>query len=386
LPICAFHSHFDSQGHWYTHLEYSDKNISDLNPFFYGVTLVHSPKSLTYQSDAISANRQLNTTHYKEQHIYRVEWEPPAQDGTGGYIKWFTDGELVYGVKGSSLDIMQTEIPSEPMYLLMNTAVSSSWGFPMPCPDNCDCDCFECSNPACACALPKGYCENLPASFEIDYVRVYQAVGEERHVLGCSPEHRPTDLFIKGHQKRYMADGDKRPLEPVRRGGGPCTKNSECGKHGEMGDCSYGQCVCSSNFTGPHCLAHDGHYDFDTSTPRKPFSRKCPIDWKVLFATDPLTCAHPRFPAASEMIIPKSMAVVVVLLSIGFLLSMFGTIRAKSKRPHYQKIGNASAAGPNGFPTIVSYQDSAALHYALPPQMKKDVTYCVIDGRLVDDR
>lgn len=267
------------QGHWYTDLEYAEKNISDLNPFFYGVTLVHKQKALTYQSDALSANRQLNTTHYKEQHLYRLEWEPPTANGTGGYIKWFTDGELIYGVQGSSLDIMQTEIPSEPMYLIMNTAVSSSWGFPMPCPDNCECDCFECGNPSCECALPSGYCENIPAAFEIDYVRVYQAVNEEKHVLGCSPEHRPTELFIKGHGKRYMDEGQKRPLQPIQRGGGACTKDSECGRRHDTGTCSSGgYCVCLANFTGPNCLAHDGYYDFDTSTQMKKFSRKYPID------------------------------------------------------------------------------------------------------------
>jgi beta-glucan synthesis-associated protein KRE6 len=266
---------FLPQGQWYTGLEYSKKNISDLNPFFYGVTLVHHPKTLTYQSDALSANRQLNTTHYNQQHVYRVEWEPPAEDGTGGYVKWFTDGEMTYGVKGAVLDLMQTEIPSEPMYLIMNTAVASSWGFPMPCPDNCLCDCFECGNPACSCALPQGYCDNFPAAFEIDYVRVYQAVNEERHILGCSPKHRPTELFIKGHPKRYMAEGQKRPLEPIQRGGGPCSKHSECGKHSDMGLCSSGGvCVCMVNFTGPYCLAHDGYFDFDTRSERKPFSCK----------------------------------------------------------------------------------------------------------------
>ena len=73
---------------------------------------MHSPKSLTYQSDALSANYQLNTTHYKQQHTYRVEWEPPDDTGSGGYVKWFTNGEYIYGIKGSVLDFMQTEIPN----------------------------------------------------------------------------------------------------------------------------------------------------------------------------------------------------------------------------------------------------------------------------------
>jgi hypothetical protein len=84
----------------------------------------------------------------------------------------------------------------------------------------------------------------------------------------------------------------------------------------------------------------------------------------------------------SEMIIPRSMAIVVILLLGGFLLSMFGTLRAKAKRPKYQRLGGAAVR--NGMPTITSYQDSAAV-YALPAKGKTDVTYCVIDGRMVDD-
>ena len=134
---------------------------------------------------------------YKRQHLYRVEWEPPEEDGSGGYISWYTDGVFVYSVKGSNLGITGSKIPDEAMYLLMNTAVASSWGFPAPCPSGCKCECFECGNPTCQCALPAGYCDNFPANFEIDFVRVYQAVNESRHTLGCSPPERPTALYIE---------------------------------------------------------------------------------------------------------------------------------------------------------------------------------------------
>jgi hypothetical protein len=262
-------THLNFQGHWYEHLKYG--NATDLNPFFYGVTMVHKQKSKTYQADALSANTQLKDTHYQKQHTYRVEWEPPAEDGTGGYLKWFTDGEFVYGINGESLSIAQTEIPSEPMYLLMNTAVSSNWGFPKPCPENCDCDCYECGNPSCACALPENYCDLFPAGFEIDYVRVYQAVNDSRHILGCSPESRPTAQFIKGHAKRYMDGEDRHTLLPVRTGGSSCAIDSDCGGR-PFGKCSSGICRCSGNYTGPNCLAHRGFYDHDTSKPVPAFS------------------------------------------------------------------------------------------------------------------
>ena len=123
---------------------------SELNPFFYGTTIEHDLESETYQADALSANTGLNLTHYKDQHTYRIEWDPPEEDGSGGYVRWYTDGDFVYSVKGENLGLMGTEIPREAMYLIMNTAVASSWGFPAPCPDGCPCDCFECGNPKCA--------------------------------------------------------------------------------------------------------------------------------------------------------------------------------------------------------------------------------------------
>lgn len=81
------------------------------------------------------------------------------------------------------------------------------------------------------------------------------------------------------------------------------------------------------------------------------------------------------------------MAIVGSVLAVGFVVSMIGAIRANSKRAKYHRVGNASTFGRNGIPPITSYQDaSAAVQYSLPPNLKKDVTYCVIDGRLVDDR
>lgn len=230
---------------------------SELNPFFYGVTLEHDTKSQTYQADALSANTGLNDTHYEEQHLYRVEWDPPEEDGTGGRIRWYTDEEFVYSVKGADLGITGSEIPSEAMYLIMNTAVASSWGFPAPCPSGCKCSCFECGNPDCACAIPSGYCDNFPGVFEIDYVRVYQAVNDTKHTLGCSPETRPTELFIKGHARRYMESPSKVPLQPIVSGGASCSGDDTCEG---FSTCQDGVCACDDGYTGPTCLAYDSFY------------------------------------------------------------------------------------------------------------------------------
>lgn len=55
------------------------------------------------------------------------------------------------------------------MYLLLNTAISTTWGFPV-CGDGCACDCFDASDPACECALDPEFYSLFPAEFVIDYV------------------------------------------------------------------------------------------------------------------------------------------------------------------------------------------------------------------------
>ena len=261
------------QDKWYSPMDYSPNNISDLNPFFYGTALDHKPKRFSYQADALSANTQLNTSHFEKHHIYRIEWEPPSLNGTGGYLKWFTDNEYVFGVYGDTLSLMQTEIPSEPMYFILNTAVSSHWGFPQPCPEGCKCSCYECGNPDCACGMPPGYCDNFPAHFEIDYVRVWQAKDDPKHLLGCSPPHRPTKTWIEGHTDRYTDTGQRRPLQDVNRGGGSCKKSKDCGgpKHGACTTKSV--CECKEGWTGPTCLAHDGYNEGEHAEPKAMISK-----------------------------------------------------------------------------------------------------------------
>jgi hypothetical protein len=60
-------------------------------------------------------------------------------------------------------------------------------------------------------------------------------------------------------------------------------------------------------------------------------------------------------------------------------------IRVKGKEANYQKVemsDNPSQSSPASGSTS-SYQNSASTQYAIPPTQKV-VTYCVIDGRLVD--
>ena len=53
---------------------------------------------------------------------------------TEGYVRWYVDGEFRFGVRQSSLKEMGSRIPQEPSYVIINTAISTSWGFPNPPP------------------------------------------------------------------------------------------------------------------------------------------------------------------------------------------------------------------------------------------------------------
>lgn len=372
--------YFEKQGYWYEGLEYG--NNTQLNPFFYGVTLEHKPKWFTYQSDAISANTNIDKDYFENFHKYRVEWEPPEDDETGGYLYWYLDDKFLYSIQSGVLGLTNTEIPSEPMYLLMNTAVASSWGFPKPCPEGCDCSCYECGNSDCTCGLPEGFCDNFPAYFEIDYVRVFQAVNESKHILGCSTEKRPTARFIQGHKEDYMSkfDGQKEPLLAVQRGGAYCMNSSDCGNNGE---CSNNKCTCYDEFTGPGCLSPDG------------FDDNAPPPEKIEF---------------SQMVISPSMISLVASFLMAFIMFVGLAVLKKRKQAiaNYDQLvdtsshtGNGRLMGvgttrtgdqvpPNGSYGQRSYQkqDSNAPYNPMGGvnNDQKTVTYCMIDGRLLDDQ
>lgn len=326
---------------WYEHLEIHGN--TSINPFFYGTYLgktspgepVTRTKAQAFQADAVGVAHQLTPAHFKKPHTFRVEWQP----GPGGRVDWYAknhkidettyaegdglgeDWVHVYGIKDESLrDIMGSQIPIEPSYLILNTAVSSSWGFPYN-PAGCG-KCYDCDDPKCACTFAPGFCKMLRESdvaMYIDSVRVYQSRDPSVHVganhtVGCDPIDYPTKQWIKGHSYRYMRNTpfsieDKGiPLKKVQRGGGTCKTDDDCGAHlsrlnlteiYELEDSDRmlvkesvanleqgrGKCVplsefgsplfkgppgaktickCNPGFVGPQCLA-EGHFDANPS-------------------------------------------------------------------------------------------------------------------------
>ncbi|KAJ1458594.1 beta-glucan synthesis-associated protein-domain-containing protein [Pelagophyceae sp. CCMP2097] len=243
-------------GTWYEGMEYSKKLNTSINVFFYGTTLDHGPD--TYTADAISANTPIGKTHFDDLHTYRVEWDPRS---TGG-MRWFLDDQFIYSIEAASLAVTGAKVPDEPMYVLLNTALSSTWGFPAPCPPGCKCDCFDCKDPACACAISPGFCETLPAAFLIDSVRVYQNLKDPAQKVGCSTDTHPSKKYIEGHKIHYSdPDSDfNDPLRPIQTGGAKCIKDADCGK----GRCHERRaCACLPGASGPNCRAPTGFDDVD---------------------------------------------------------------------------------------------------------------------------
>mmetsp|Transcript_31418 Transcript_31418/g.34785 ORF Transcript_31418/g.34785 Transcript_31418/m.34785 type:complete len:647 (+) Transcript_31418:99-2039(+) len=271
-------------GQWYEGLK-GGVNTS-LNIYFYG-TYNHfsgddDPVHSDYWSDAISYNRQLNASYFEKPHIYRLEWEVPT-DHTNGYIRWYLDSELILSIDGSGIDAagLGSEISSEPMYLILNTAISKQWGFPKKCPLNCPCKNYNCNSKMWAetCGFAEGFCEMMKKDtpeYKINWVRVYQDPNNEKHKVGCSTPERPTRKYIKAHEKAYKKVDDAHPLKALQRGRGLCDSlaknpNLKTGCGGaERGNCSpAGVCECHPGWTGPHCLVHEGYDPVNYDLPDK---------------------------------------------------------------------------------------------------------------------
>ena len=322
---------------WYEGLELHGN--TSINPFFYGTYLgetkpgepVTRSKKQAFQADAVGAAHQLTPAHFNRTHTFRVEWQP----GPGGRLDWFSMGHRindtftmegdglgkdwvhVYGIKDEVLKkTMGSQIPIEPTYLIFNTAVSSTWGFPYSVPPDCN-KCYDCDDPKCDCALGPGFCKMLrekDVALYIDSVRVYQSRDPSAHVgadhtVGCDPPDYPTRGWIKGHEYQYMRNApfsynDKGPLKKIQKGGGKCVSDDDCGgslqstnwtaihesQEGEVesrrqimeesGPRGQGKCVdsnefkgmfsandrapfvclCYEGYTGPRCLAQE-HVD-----------------------------------------------------------------------------------------------------------------------------
>lgn len=256
--------HLESIGQvWYEGLELYGN--TSLNPYFYGTYLgktkpeepVTRTEKQAFQADAIGAMHQITPAHFKKLHSFRVEWQP----GPKGRIDWFvkahkknstmdnsTEGDgkgqewvKALTIKDESINgMMNSQIPNEPSCLIMNIAISSSWGFPYKFPAFCK-KCYNCNDPTCHCSFAPGFCQMLKqnVSMYIDHIRVYQshnmsAHPGNNHTVGCDPPEYPSKEWIKGHEYMYSRQApfsydDIGPLKKIKKGGGGCETDKDCG-------------------------------------------------------------------------------------------------------------------------------------------------------------
>jgi hypothetical protein len=83
------------------------------------------------------------------------------------------------------------------------------------------------------------------------------------------------------------------------------------------------------------------------------------------------------------MAVPTSLAVIICFLFSGLLYSITYSVRVEGRNPKYSKVRTNPGANENPPTNSGSYQHSVGGGYALPPSSNV-VTYCVIDGRLID--
>jgi hypothetical protein len=392
---------------WYHNLEMNGN--TSINPFFYGTYLAatkpEEPVSRTvkqaFQADAVGAAHQLTKSHFTTPHTIRLEWQP----GPGGQIDWYVKGHKInstltiegdgmgtdwlhsLGIKDKSLkDLMGSQIPIEPSALLMNIAVSSTWGFPYDTPKWCV-KCFDCDDPKCACNFNPGFCKMIESgktAMFIDSIRVYQSNNASAHVganhtLGCDPPDYPTKEWINGHKYHYarvppFGKHDKgRPLKRLQRGGGTCVSDSDCGadihtenltavyenmvstgrrtkasghstsrgrgscalglKHGMFSMLTPGRvCSCEEGFTGPHCLAQD-------------FFDESPSAFEIRSLQSPFL----RIPQIQIPYFMLSAVIAMITILLSFLLNkVFEEKKARKPKIETTKLGRHATAISEG--------------------------------------
>jgi callose synthase len=158
-------------GQWYQGLKFG--NYTNINKAYYGELGL----------DSLSALTQLESNSFMSFHLYQLDWSP----GPHGYIRWWMDGNFLFEIPGEALSswsdgIPPRQVPVEPSYLILSTAVSEK--FSPPCEGQ--------------------ICDSIwPSNFTIDYVRVYQGNPNRYTSVGCNPPGFPTTEWIYSHPVEF---------------------------------------------------------------------------------------------------------------------------------------------------------------------------------------
>ncbi|TMW60340.1 hypothetical protein Poli38472_000382 [Pythium oligandrum] len=217
---------------------------------------INTMESFAYQMDAISANWDVHVGAYTQFTTYQVEWVM----GDTGYIRWMLSGNPLFEIPAESVvnraqdaekSNPQLTFPEEPMYLILNVALSAQWGSKPP-------------NPGKACRgdgkkeKDNRICSAFPMYMKVDYVRLYQDRSKNsKMAIGCDPKTHPTRQWILDHLSdfqddlNYAIDVD---------GGAPCRSDLDCmiptnrTISFQTGTCVNKRCQCSTDYwSGPRC-------------------------------------------------------------------------------------------------------------------------------------
>ncbi|KAI9909052.1 hypothetical protein PsorP6_014493 [Peronosclerospora sorghi] len=164
--------------------------------------------AFAYQMDALSANWPVHTAVYTEFVEYQVEWVP----GKDGYVRWMLAGDPLYEIpaesvtnppQGAMVKNPTKIMIEEPMYLILNIAMSSKWGTQPPNPN------YPCRRDGMD-PIVNSICDSFPMYLRVDYIRVYQDVSStSRMSLGCDPDTHPTREWILHHLDEYQDEANK---------------------------------------------------------------------------------------------------------------------------------------------------------------------------------
>lgn len=150
--------------------------------FFQPSAQLNSYQGNVLQQSASGVSQTLQTAYQYsggDFAVYGFEYKA----GYDGYIHWINNNERSWSLYSGALaadprvNISRRPVPQEPMYILINLAISSGFGT------------IEWDN------------LQFPGKMLVDYVRVYQPKGQTN--IGCDPDDFPTQAYINRHIQAY---------------------------------------------------------------------------------------------------------------------------------------------------------------------------------------
>ncbi|RLN37979.1 hypothetical protein BBO99_00004239 [Phytophthora kernoviae] len=191
--------------------------------------------SFNYQMDAISSNWPVHLGAYTDYVEYQLEWVT----GKNGYVQWLLQGSPLFEVTTDAFSNVpqdkgktnpQKVMLEEPMSLILNVALSSSWGATPPNAGK------ECRGDGADEETNK-ICDAFPMYLKMDYMRLYQDLGDDLDAdnymqVGCDPASHPTKEWIEGHIDEYEDDDNQ--YKEVS-GKAFCTSDDDCTIGGNLG-------------------------------------------------------------------------------------------------------------------------------------------------------